>query len=135
VRVNSDPEMLPRQPLTQVPYAFVAERALSADRFSQLHSFGVVNADGSKRTGSNFSSSRLSDGAYQIDINATYDNRDYVVTVTPISSGSSPTPGVDCIRAVSPLVNGHQSKLLVELFKSDNGRISCPFQFTVTKVH
>ncbi|MGL4649163.1 MAG: hypothetical protein ACRC1H_07130 [Caldilineaceae bacterium] len=123
VRVGADAEMTPRQPLTQVPYAFVSER------LNQFRSYGVVNADGSRRNGFRFDSSLNQGGNfYLIDIKETYNNSDYVTLVTPISSGDG------CVGSVSPVINGSNGQLLVELFGANGSRVRCPFQFQVLDI-
>jgi hypothetical protein len=124
VAVASDPEMTPRQPLTQVPYAFVAE---VAQRLQLLRSFGVVNADGSKRSGVNFSSSRSGTGIYLININETYTNDRFVSSIQPLSNNVNTA----CQTSVAPLVNGSSGQLLVELFGPAGNRVDCSFQFSV----
>jgi hypothetical protein len=119
VQVNNDAEMAPRQPLSQVPYAFAAER------LNQFRSYGVVNADGSKRKGFRFESQRTGQGIYLIDVKENYQLGEYVTNVTPLSNNSNP----DCQRAVAPLTNSSNGRLLVELF-GPNGRVDCAFHFS-----
>lgn len=119
VRVNTDAEMTPRQPLTQVPYAFAAER------LNQFRSYGVVNADGTRRNGFRFSSQRTGTGIYLIDIKETYQLSDYVTTVTPLSNNSNAA----CQTSVAPLTNSSGGQLLVELFGPNGNRVDCAFHF------
>ncbi len=122
VRVGGDAEMTPRQPFTQVPYAMVAER------LNQFRSYGVVNADGSRRNGFRFSSTLDQGGNfYLIDIKENYDNGQYVTLVTPISTSANSA----CIGSISPQINGSNGRLLVELFDRDNNRQRCAFHFAV----
>lgn len=119
VRVGTDAEMAPRQPLTQVPYPFVAER------LSQFRSYGVVNADGTRRNGFRFSSQRTGTGIYLIDVKETYQLGDYVTMVTVLSNNTSAA----CQTSVAPLTNSSNGQLLVELFGPGGNRVDCAFHF------
>lgn len=122
VRVDRDAEMTPRQPFTQVPYAMVAER------LNQFRSYGVVNADGSRRNGFRFTSTLDQGGNfYLIDIKENYDNGQYVTLVTPVSTSANPA----CLGSISPQINGSGGRLLIELFDSSNNRQRCAFHFAV----
>lgn len=128
VRVAGDPEATPRQPLLYVPYAYWARNADSlggkGSRYLPLV-FGIVDENGNRVRGEGFSSSRRSDGAYEISINnVSYDLNKYVTIVTPISQAN-------CSRNTGAFTNSNDHKLLVDLFTSDSGVAKCKFHFVV----
>jgi hypothetical protein len=127
VTVGNDPEMTPRQPLRYVPYAMFAETAGTATMF---RSYGVVNADGSKEKGVQFSSSILNnfDGgpAFVIDIGERYNLNEYATNVTPIYTNAN-----SCDRAVTVSTSSSNDRLIVIMFDSSGNRKLCKFSFSV----
>jgi len=127
VQVGNDAEMTPRQPLRFVPYAMYAETARTATMF---RSYGVVNADGSKRNGVKFTSSIINnfDGgpAFNIDIGERYNFSDYVTNVTPIYTNAN-----SCDRALTVSTTSSNDRLIVVMFDRDGNRKLCNFSFSV----
>ena len=121
VQVAGDQEMTPRQPFSQVPYAFVAER------LKQLRAYGVVDSNGSRVNGVNFSSEiRNVDGnnVFSINVGETYNLNEYVTTITPVFNSSCPFP-------VIPTTSSKDGRLVIDLFNTSGQRVYCKFQFSV----
>ncbi len=128
VRVGADPEATPRQPLLYVPYAFWARNADSLGGKGSHYlplAYGIVDSNGSRIKGTNFSSAQRGDNLYEVTINNVfYELNDYVTVVTPISQASCPRPTV-------ATTNSFEGKLLVELQDRDGNARSCKFHFVV----
>lgn len=121
-------ELTPRQPITFVPYAFWSVRAhhldnYDADDFPKIIAYGVINADGSRRSGEHFNSSRgpvAGQTVYIIDL-VGVDNHsidDYTTIVTP--------------ACASPAITGigsSEGDLVVDVWDQNGQRITCTFQF------
>lgn len=148
VQIGSDPEAAPRQPVAYVGYAFRADRATVADttttaqnatnadqldgidsggfvRFGNngVVAYGVVESDGSRITGPNFSSSRDDTGAYRISISGEdYTLNKFVTMVTPVVNS-------ECPEAVLVGTGSGGGQLLVDLFDRSGNRRSCKFHF------
>ncbi len=126
VTVNNDPEMTPRQPLRYVPYAM---HARVADITTMFRSYGVVNADGTKQAGFQFTSSIINnfDGgpAFSIDVGEDYNLNDYVSNVTPIYTNAN-----SCDRAVTVSTTSSNGRLIVVMFDSNGSRKLCKFSFS-----
>jgi hypothetical protein len=132
VQVGDESEMSPRQQLAVSPYAFwsysakVAEEADATNRLRQFRAYGIVNEDGSKHRGFNFTSNRQTiDGelTYRIDISGeNYNLNDYVTTVTVVKNAECPGP-------VIAMTGSTDGDLLVDLFQPNGGRAYCKFHF------
>lgn len=124
----NDQELTPLQPITFVPYAFWSVHAHHLDNhgaedFPKIVAFGVINANGSKRSGKGFSSSRGrvgGDEVYIIDLHNAPDHSvdDYTTVITP--------------ACASPVVTGIGSSLgdlVVDIWDTNGARVQCSFQF------
>ncbi len=127
VTVGNDPEMTPRQPLRYVPYAMFAERSRTTSLF---RSYGVVNSNGSKEKGEQFSSQVINnfDGgpAFAIDIGENYNLNEYVTNVTPIYTSAD-----NCTGPVIVSTTSSNNQLIVVMFDRNGGRKLCKFGFSV----
>lgn len=148
VQVGSDPEAAPRQLLAYTAYAFRADRAgvadssaiatnaLNADVLDGLDStafmrmgndgvvaYGVVDANGGRLAGRNFSSARDGDGAYRIEISGeSYNLNNFVTVATAITNSECPEPML--IATASG-----DGKLIVDIFDRSGSRRACKFHF------
>jgi hypothetical protein len=127
VYINNQ-ELGPLQPITFVPYAFWSEQANRLDNydagdFPKIIARGVINADGSRRSGDRFSSSRgevAGSQVYIINLEAT-DNHsvdDYTTIVTPA-----------CASPVMTGIGSSLGDLVVDVWNQDGNRVQCTFQF------
>lgn len=122
----------PLQPVTFVPYAMWARHADRIDNydsgdFPKLIAFGVVNDDGGRASGENFSSSRElvnNEWVYIIDINnEEHSIFDYTTIVTPA-----------CNRPVMTGVGtagGDERDMIVDVWDVNGNRTECRFGFMV----
>ena len=148
IQVGSDPEATPRQLLAYTAYAFradragvadsstIAQNALNADVLDGIDStafvrmgnngvvaYGVVDANGGRLAGRNFSSVRDSDGAYRIEINGeTYNLNNFVTVATAVTNSECPEPML--IATASG-----DGKLIVDIFDRSGARRACKFHF------
>ena len=147
VTVGSDPEMVPRQPLTRVPYAFqalsaqTANTATSASRTSSLcssdgsvckdyrntaFSYGIVGSNGSMLNAFHLGSSSFDGTQYRFRLKADantdvdYDPRRHVIVVTPYCDDAS--AAVPVVFAVSG-----QPYVYVRLFALNGAIRTCAF--------
>lgn len=137
VQVSGDSEMAPRQQLTVSPYAYwaytaqKADKSESTDKLNTLRAYGVVNADGSKHRGFNFTSSRQTIGGeltFEIAISGEdYNLNDYVTTVTVVKNS-------ECTGSVNAMTGSTGGRLLVDLFDKNGSRIYCKFHFQTLKL-
>jgi hypothetical protein len=128
VRVNNE-ELRPLQRIMYVPYAFWARSAdklgtYGARDFPKIKAYGVVNDDGSRASGSNFSSSRQLVGGefvYVLDINGVnHSINDYTSIITPA-----------CNRPVHIGVGSSQGDLVVDVWDTSGARTTCRFEVLV----
>jgi hypothetical protein len=121
-------ELTPLQPISFVPYAFWSVHAhhldnYDADDFPKIIAHGVINANGSRRSGENFNSFRttVADAeVYIIDLEGVDEHSvdDYTTIVTP--------------ACASPAIVGIGSSvgdLVVDVWDQNGTRIQCTFQF------
>ncbi|NJN84032.1 MAG: hypothetical protein HC802_18325 [Caldilineaceae bacterium] len=98
-------------------------------------SFGVVEKDGSKKSGLHFSSSRKGVGTYEIEIkkgssseSGTYDYNlnDFTTVVTPVRNS-------DCNFPTTAGTNSEDDKLVVQIYRPHNfeSLVDCKFHFVV----
>jgi hypothetical protein len=123
----NEQELSPLQPITFVPYAFWAVHAgelegYKAADFTKIVSYGVVNADGSRKSGHNFNSSIQNVAGANVlvidigGINHSVD--DYTTIITP--------------ACASPAITGigtSQGDLVVDIWDQSGNRIQCTIQF------
>jgi hypothetical protein len=121
----------PRQPLTFVPFALWAVHAhhldnWDADDFPKIVAHGVVNANGTKRSGERFSSTITEvggqNGVYVISVEGHED-------VTIENYNTIVTPACE-----SPVFHGIGSSLgdlVVDIWNPNGQRVQCTFQFMV----
>ncbi len=148
VQVGADPEAAPRQPVAYVGYAFRADRAGLADNATAaqqatnadqldgidssgfvrlgnngLVAYGVVDANGTRIAGTNFSSLRDGNGVYQILINGkNYNLNNFVTMVTSIVNS-------DCAEPMLVGTGSDNGSLLVDVFDRAGNRRACKFHF------
>lgn len=129
--IVNDQELAPLQPITFVPYAFWSVSANDADEldgydagdFPKIIAHGVVNADGTKRSGSGYSVSLQNvEGAtvyvISLDDAPNHSVDDYTTIVTP--------------ACLSPAITGIGTSLgdlVVDVWDQNGNRILCTFQF------
>jgi hypothetical protein len=124
----NEQELTPVQPITYVPYAFWAEHAdnlddYDADDFPKIIAHGVINADGSRRSGDNFSSSRQNvagSTVYVIDLEDAPNHSidDYTTIITPA-----------CASPATTGIGSSEGDLVVDVWDQNGVRIQCTFQF------
>lgn len=124
----NDQELTPLQPVTFVPYAFWSVHAhhldnYDAEDFPKIIAYGVINADGSRRSGRNFNSFRDNVGGsqvYLIDLAGVDDHSvdQYTTIVTPA-----------CQSPATPGIGSSGEFLVVDLWNPNGDRITCTFQF------
>ena len=128
VYINNE-ELTPLQPITFVPYAFWSLHAhhldnWDADDFPKIIAYGVVNDDGSRASGENFSSRReqvAGSPAYVIDLEgANHSIFNYTTIVTPA-----------CVRPVMTGVGTSGDLLVVDVWDPNGQRTTCRFVFMV----
>jgi hypothetical protein len=128
----------PRQPINYVPYAMWARNSSFSTRSAnsdtvggvpardlpRIVAFGVVNDDGGRASGRDFSSSYTLVGgelAYVIDIpSINHSINNYTTIVTPA-----------CIRPVHFGVGSSSGDLVVDMWDSNGARTQCRFEFMV----
>jgi hypothetical protein len=112
------------------------ENAANADRLDGLDStdfvrhgndgvvaYGVVDANGSRIDGVRFSSSRASDGVYEITIDGENYNLNSFVTVVTIIDNN------ECSGPQIAKTGSNNGRLNVYLFNLSNQRVACKFHF------
>lgn len=135
--INANGETAPRMPIAANAYAIYAENAKLldgrtvdsfADKKRQPIAYGVVNAEGGRKKGWNFSS-RYDSGlsVYRISINdVTYKWDEYITVVTPVVNAD---PNLDCEHAVLVAAGSKDGDLAVDLERADGSNVKCPFHF------
>lgn len=125
----NDQQLGPIQPITFVPYAFWSVHAhhldnYDADDFPKILAHGVVNDDGGRASGQNFSSSRetvAGETVYVIDIDdVNHSIFDYTTIITPA-----------CDRPVMHGVGTSEGDLVVDIWDPNGFRTTCRFVFMV----
>ena len=124
----NDQELGPLQPITFVPYAFWSIHAhhldnYDADDFPKIIAQGVVNANGSRRSGDSFSSSLgnvAGANVYIISLDnaSNHSIDDYTTIVTPA-----------CASPAIVGIGSSQGDLVVDMWNQNGDRITCTFQF------
>jgi hypothetical protein len=124
----NDQELTPLQPITFVPYAFWSVHAnhlgdYDADDFPKIIAYGVVNANGTRRSGEGFNST-LTDVAgsdvYVIELDDARNHSidDYTTIVTPA-----------CASPVITGIGSSEGDLVIDVWNQDGARVTCTFQF------
>jgi hypothetical protein len=122
-------QLEPIQPITFVPYAFWSVHAThldnyDADDFPKVIAHGVVNDDGGRASGDDFSSFRddvAGVTVYLIDIDdVDHSINDYTTIVTPA-----------CNRPVMTGVGTSDGLLIVDVWDANGTRTTCRFEFMV----
>lgn len=128
VTVGSDLEMVPRQPIARVPYAFQALNAsnlcssggVCKDYRNTAYAYGVIGSDGSMRNAFHLGSSSFDGTQYKFrlkesaNVDVNYDPTRHVVIVTPYCNDQ---PGMATVFAVQ-----NDSHVFVRVF-DQNGNI------------
>jgi hypothetical protein len=131
VQVSADPEASPRQPITYVPYAFWSRNADKLDGYGSEYlpvAFGIVDEDGDRISGPNFSSRLGTEDVYEIEIDGEdYNLNEFVTVVTPLN-----TNACDANPAI-PQTNSSDDELNVWIVNRDGNTVRCKFHFVVYK--
>jgi hypothetical protein len=125
----NDQELGPIQPIVYVPYAMWARNADNLGGYGEsdlpkLIAYGVVDGDGDRASGENFSSSIQNvagQDVYVIDIdNVNHSINNYTTIVTPA-----------CARPVVSGVGTSGEDLVVDMWDLNGVRTECRFEFMV----
>lgn len=124
----TDQELSPLQPITFVPYAFWSVHAhhldnYDADDFPKIIAYGVINANGSRRSGEYFNSARgnvAGSTVYIIDLSRASNHSidDYTTIVTPA-----------CASPAIVGIGSSEGDLIIDVWDQNGTRIECTFQF------
>ena len=122
-------ELGPMQTITYVPYAIWTRTAdrlgpYGSSDFPKLIAFGVVNDDGGRASGENFSSDRENVGGQDVYVinleGANHSIHEYTTIVTPA-----------CARPVITGVGTSDDDLVVDIWDHNGDRTQCRFEFMV----
>ncbi len=127
----NDELTMPLQRITYTVYSFWSRNADKLGNFGErdfpkIVAYGVVDDDGDRDSGYNFSSSRervAGEDVYVIDIpGITHSIHDYTTIVTPA-----------CVRPVMFGVGTSEGDLVVDMWDQNGNRTECRFEFMVLR--